>query len=239
MGRNQPQASADAPYSYGQIEHALAQVFGIDAAGQKGWLRGRLQHVRRLGLVADSPGRGRTIDYALDDADKWLVAIELEHFGQLGADPTKVVELIKRVWNPPARKRSASEAVARGEASLRDLVAVARASRRRDTDLILTVRFEAMATPAKVFGYVTASGMPSLIGWLAGDRVDPTPRRASIFNLSERLRQFDKALAEAVKLQAEAPISDTAQQILDMGAVARGQMSLKEFRTKHRGKRSK
>lgn len=219
MVRDTPQTPAKAAFTYGQLEAALAAVFGIDEAGQKGWLRGRLQHVRRLGLVADSPGRGRTIDYTRDDADKWLVAIELEHFG---IDPTKVVELVKRQWNPPpSRKRTASGAFARGEASLADLVAEARASQKPGTDVVVTVQFAAMSA-LPIVGYTTEAGMASFGQWLAGDRVDPTPRRASVFALSARLRALDAALAEAAKPQPPQP-TGLAKEILAAGKRRRGQ----------------
>ncbi len=236
MDRNRAQNPANAHYSYGQVESALAAVFGIDAAGQRGWLRGRLQHVRRLGLVAASPGRGRSIEYTRDDADKWLVAIELEHFN-LGVDPTKVVELIKRRWAAPARKRSGTEAFQRGEASLSDLVAQARASRDSENDVIVTVRFGPMSA-VPVVGYTTVKGIAGFGHWLGGDPLDPAPRRANVFNLSARLRALDFALADATKPQTTEPvISETAQSILDMGEVRRGAMTLKQYRAKHDGKK--
>jgi hypothetical protein len=216
MVRNQPQTPASPAYSYGQVETALATVFDIDATGQKGAFRGRVQHLRRLGLVADSPGRGRVIDYTQGDADKWLVALELEHFG---LDPVRVVDLVKRNWNPPPeRKRSASEAFARGEACLADLVFEARGSRRPESDVILTIRFETISALPDV-GYTMAGGMRSFAGWLADDHA---ARRASVFNLSARLRALDAALVEAAKPQPPTP-SGMAKRILGAGKRRRGQ----------------
>lgn len=211
--------SANARYSYGEVETALAAVFGIDRAGQVGWLRGRLQHVRRLGLVADSPGRGRTIEYTREDAEKWLVAIELEYFN---ADPAKVVELIKTAWRPPARSRSASDAFARNEASLADLVTEARASRRPGDDVIVTVQFGPMSR-LPVIGYTTVKGMHSFGYWLAADRTWPVRRRASVFNLTDRLRALDKALADATAPPKPQP-TGLAAKILRAGKKVRGEL---------------
>ena len=73
-----------ARYGYAQIESALALVFGANAKAQKGWLRGGIQNLKKLGLSPPSPGPGRAISYSLDDADKWLLGLE---FGFLHIDP--------------------------------------------------------------------------------------------------------------------------------------------------------
>jgi hypothetical protein len=234
MARNQPQKPAKAAFSYGEVETALARVFGYDTADQHGWLRGRLQHMRRLGLVADSPGRGRTIEYTREDAVRWLVAIELAH---AGADPVLIVDLIKRAWEAP-RKRPASDAFARGEASLGELVEEARKSRVAGSDVIVTVYFGPLGPESKkpIVGCTTVKGMASLGHWL---NANSPPRRAIVFSLSSRLRALDAALAEAVKPKTEPPISDASERIADMGRVRRGEMPLEAYRRKHRGKRSK
>jgi hypothetical protein len=219
MERNAMTKPANAHYTYGQVETALAAVFGIDAPGQRGWLRGRLQHMRRLGLVAASPGRGRTIDYAQEDLDRWLVAVELEHFG---IDPAKVVQLIKQSWNPPPRKRSTSEAFDSGEAWLRDLVAVARESRSAGSDVIVSVQFGPMSA-SPVVGYTTVNGMNSLGQWLNGDRLDRAPRRTSVFNLSSRLRALDQALTTASAPKPPRP-TGLAAKILRAAKKARGEL---------------
>jgi hypothetical protein len=190
--------------------------------------------MRRLGLVADSPGRGRTIEYTREDAVRWLVAIELAH---AGADPVLIVDLIKRAWEAP-RKRPASDAFARGEASLGELVEEARKSRVAGSDVIVTVYFGPLGPESKkpIVGCTTVKGMASLGHWL---NANSPPRRAIVFSMSSRLRALDQALAEEAKPKAEKPISEAAQRILDASEVRRGEMTLKEFRAKHQGKRSK
>jgi len=237
MARNQPQTPANAAYSYGRIEHALAAVFGIDAAGQKGWLRGRLQHVRRLGLVADSPGRGRTIDYTPDDAAKWLFVLTLE---RMRFDPTLAVKLVEAQWGRPGRKeRDPVEAAHRGEATLCELVAAARQASRPAEHVIITVDFSSISG-VPVIGHTWASeGMKSLGSWLAfGDPQKPAARLVTIFDLSDLLHRLDAALTEGPKPQPPQQTGPAAM-IIDAGKVRRGEMTLKEFRAKHRGKRSK
>jgi hypothetical protein len=212
MPRKAAQKPVNARYTYGVVETALAAVFGIDRAGQVGWLRGRLQHLRRLGLVAQSPGRGRTIDYTREDAEKWLVAIELEY---LHADPVTAVELIRTAWRPAPRMRSAREAFTRGEAFLADLVAEARDSRGPEGDVIVTVQFGPMSR-LPVIGYTTVRGMHSFGRWLATDRVERVRRRASVFNLTDRLRALDEALAATTETEAPQP-SGLAPKILGTG----------------------
>jgi hypothetical protein len=177
-------------YPYADVERALAAVFGVDAVGRAGWLRGRLQHFRRLGLTPDGPGKGKTIAYAVEDIDKWLIGLEMAH---LRLDPTLIVELIKRNWGPPDDERNAAEAFDRGEATLRDLVTVAR-SHQSPADVLVTVTFDAMAKLPAIVGYTTMLGIDSFGGWIGGDDREK-PRRASIFDLSDRIRRLDRALA--------------------------------------------
>jgi hypothetical protein len=208
---------------YAVIERALGGVFAVDGAGQRAWLRARIQHLRRLGLIPDSPGKGRVIRYTQSDADKWLVALELAH---MGADPKMVVDLIERTWDPPHRKRSAAEAVARGEAFIRDLVDEARASRRPDEDVFMTVRFIGGMSEEPHVGYTTLNGMESFGYWLTGAGTNPRPRRASIFNFSERLRRFDAALATAKDPAPQPKLTGLAKDIVNAARRRRGEPEL-------------
>jgi hypothetical protein len=206
--------------TYTVIERALGEIFAADALGQPAWLRARIQYLRRLGLIPESPGKGRVIHYAQQDADKWLIALELAH---MGADPKRIVDLIKRTWDPPRRKRSAAGAAARGEAFIRDLVERARASCRAEDDVIMTVRFVGGMSEEPHVGYTTLKEIQSFGHWLAGDRNDPTPRRASAFDLSERLRRFDAAL-KAKELAPQSKLAGLAKEIV--GRRRRGEPEL-------------
>jgi hypothetical protein len=192
MLATKPQDHAKRALSYALVEAALAKVFGIDAAGQSGWLRGRIQHLRRLGLTP-STVRG-PVAYSDEWLIKWLLALELEYFE---VDPRQVVELIEKGWKPP-HKRDASDAVQRGEATLSELVAVARAEKH---DLIVTVQFGPMGKRPYVGCYF--AGMPgesAFGGWLSDDS---EPHRASCFSLSTRLRALDRAIDQVLREEAQ------------------------------------
>jgi hypothetical protein len=102
-------------YNYSQVESALARVFGADAAGQAGWLRGRIQHLRRLGLTP--PAAGGSVVYDYEWAARWLIALRLE---RVGPDPAKIVAFFEANWD---RKPGAKFPVK----SLREVIAQARA----------------------------------------------------------------------------------------------------------------
>jgi hypothetical protein len=179
MGAKKTQTQPKAEYSYAHVETALAATFGVDVTGKVGWLRGRIQHLRRLGLQPKGPGKGATIRYSLDGVDRWLVALELEHFR---IDPTAAVAAVKNNWNGPGM--------------LRDLVAEARASREPKNDVLITVDFGPLST-APVIGHTTLKAIGAFGASLAGPRppIFGAACRASIFNLSARVRALDLALA--------------------------------------------
>jgi hypothetical protein len=80
--------------TYSDVESALGRVFGADAAGQAGWLRGRIQHLRRLGLTPPAD-RGPVI-YTFEWAARWLVALRLE---RIGLNPADVVAFFQANWD--------------------------------------------------------------------------------------------------------------------------------------------
>src|SRR5215472_12760452 len=79
--------------TYSQVESALGRVLGADAAGQDGWLRGRIQHLRRLGLTPPAD-RGPLI-YTFEWAARWLVALRLE---RVGLSPVAIVNFFSDNW---------------------------------------------------------------------------------------------------------------------------------------------
>jgi hypothetical protein len=80
-------------FSYAVVETALAKVFGADAMAQKGAFRGRLQHLRRLGLPSGGVGRGKTITYTKANIYELGFCLECE---ELGIIPTLAVNLLER-----------------------------------------------------------------------------------------------------------------------------------------------
>jgi hypothetical protein len=178
-----------ASFSYAEIETALANCFGIDAAGQKGWLRARIQNLRRLGLVAASPGKGSTIDYSRDDADKWMVALELMH---ASIPPAKIVELIPKLWTPrPPRRREVP--IAEYE-TLKFQLARARQAIEDKDHVILLVVFGQLTDDFGI-GFTEADKAVGLL--VRRNKSDPNPRRVTAVDLTALARAFDAALDEA------------------------------------------
>jgi hypothetical protein len=79
-------------FSYAVVETALAKVFGADAMAQKRAFRGRLQHLRRLGLPSGARGRGKAITYAKANIYELGFCLECE---ELGIIPTIAMGLLE------------------------------------------------------------------------------------------------------------------------------------------------
>jgi hypothetical protein len=174
-------------YSYAKVEAALARVFGANAAYQKGALRGRIIHLRRLGLPASGPGRGKTIAYTDAQVYAWLIALELEEFG---INPVLAVRMIKDAWKNYLVKliRTARD---------KDVILMVRprfmsAAWGTDCDPILFSHFivgEVMAVYDANGGFLRQE--TDLVSILA-----ESGARVCAFNLSQRLRELDEALKE-------------------------------------------
>jgi hypothetical protein len=142
MPATKPQESAKpvlGGFAYAQVETALGRVFGADAAGQTGWLRGRIQHLRRLGLTP--PAEGGPIVYTFEWAARWLLALRLE---RVGLNPADIVAFFEANWDrKPGSKfpiRSLSEVVAKARAPV-EKARKAKADYDSD-DVWLTVKFD-------------------------------------------------------------------------------------------------
>jgi len=81
-------------FRYGQVEAALAKLHGVDEEGM-GAFKGVIIHLQRLGIVAASPGRGKRIDYRLEDVLKWAFCLELLEFG---LDPKVISGYLAVLW---------------------------------------------------------------------------------------------------------------------------------------------
>ncbi len=83
-------------FTYAQAETILAALFGADAEVQRRAFRGRLKHLKRLGIPLGSrPGRGSKVDYELEHVYQWAWCLELEEFG---LDPTLIVASVTEGW---------------------------------------------------------------------------------------------------------------------------------------------
>jgi hypothetical protein len=163
-------------FSYAQVEAALARINGI-GADRIGVLRGRLQHFRRIGLVAASPGKGKRVDFGITDARVWALAIELAGFG---ADPLTAKHILD-FWRPQIL-----QAFLQAEAE--------------PENLFLALRMDFLTSPPGSEGEEqpmrwlqvwreSEISMRELNRWLG--------RRWGMFNLSDMVRALDKALGRA------------------------------------------
>jgi hypothetical protein len=186
-------------YSYAIVETALARVFRIKPADQKAFFRGRLQHLRRLGLPSKGAGRGGGLPRVYSDKEtcELLIALELEEFG---IDPVLAVRMVTGRVGPGLESKAHKQHLHR---AIRD----ARNRSGEDNDVILMIepyfmsaasgRGDPKFDPA-TFRYVRADGdgikefLDLLRGWGVG-----TPNRVCAFNLSERLRELNEALRSA------------------------------------------
>ena len=81
-------------FSYGQVETLIARIYGASAKVQAGALRGRIRHLRRLGLpIGISPGTGTPIEYGKEQVYELAFCLGLE---QCGVDPRLAVRLLKK-----------------------------------------------------------------------------------------------------------------------------------------------
>src|SRR5829696_822695 len=88
---------AEAVFTYAEAETVLAQVYEADATVQRAAFRGRLKHLKRLGVpLAMAPGKGAKIAYEYEHLYQWCLCLELEEFG---VDPTLIVAILREYWN--------------------------------------------------------------------------------------------------------------------------------------------
>ena len=78
-------------FGYAELETVLARAFGIGPDGM-GRLNGRIKHLRKLGLLASTPGRGNKIRYTRADVSLFHLALTLSEFG---VDPTVVATFVE------------------------------------------------------------------------------------------------------------------------------------------------
>lgn len=67
-------------FRYAEVEAALAAIHDIPESGM-GAFKGRLIHFQRIGLGPSNPGRGKKIEYTLEDVLIWAFCLQLAEFG--------------------------------------------------------------------------------------------------------------------------------------------------------------
>jgi hypothetical protein len=85
---------------YATVESAFMSLYGIAEPGRIG-LRARMKRLAQLGVpAAEGLGSGARRDYAADDLNQLLLALEAE---QLDLGPVVAARLIKKYWRPLLR----------------------------------------------------------------------------------------------------------------------------------------
>jgi hypothetical protein len=171
-------------YEYGDLETALARVFGVaDRAGQVGWFRGRIQNLRRLGLMTTEPGKGQKLDYGDEDVARLFFALLLL---TLRVDPSLVVKLITDEWD---------RAIYRGEkTTLGDEIKKARHARDEDS-VVLTIDFGHMSElPVITFGPIKDLWK---VGFsLRGEDTRTLGRIVTLYDLSNGMKALHATLGD-------------------------------------------
>jgi hypothetical protein len=202
-----PTTPPPASYGYAHVEAAIARVFGLEEAD--GRLKGRIQHMRRLGLTPPSDGGPVAYDSS-DWPDQWIIGLELEY---AGLDPTTVVRFVQGNWRRHRDLQAAKDAVEANTGSLTDLVDVARAAHGKSgvDRIMLTVTFTGTSNEPEI-GYFFAGTHGS--GSFAQRLCDEDePRRAAVIPLTTRLRQLDRELARSRPVERDAPRVDLIEAI--------------------------
>jgi hypothetical protein len=80
--------------SYAEVEKVLAKLHGADGDVQQKAFRGRLKHLKRLGIPRGiNPGKGAKVWYKEAQLYEWAFCLELAEFG---LDPTAIVRLMEQ-----------------------------------------------------------------------------------------------------------------------------------------------
>jgi hypothetical protein len=166
---------------YGQVEELLARLHGADRSAQTGALRGRIKHLRRLGMpFGASPGTGNKIEYEKSQIYQFSFCLELE---ELGLDPALIVSSLEMH---------------------KDFVLRAYASAERELAKGLDYYFFIFTAFMQASWSKKKLKFPGLITMTAGpiDRVDPLisslgtvhERRVVVFNMTPCVREVLNAM---------------------------------------------
>jgi hypothetical protein len=83
-------------FTYAVAETILAHLHAAEGDAQRAAFRGRLKHLKRLGIPRGiNPGRGKKIWYRYEQLFEWAFCLELAEFG---IDPTVAVRLVNEHW---------------------------------------------------------------------------------------------------------------------------------------------
>ena len=81
-------------YRYGQVEAALAILIGVEPDSM-GAFRGRIVHLRRLGITPSAPKKGAPIEYTFEQVAIIAYCLQLAEFG---LDPISTKIFLEVTW---------------------------------------------------------------------------------------------------------------------------------------------
>jgi hypothetical protein len=191
----------NAPYQV--VERALASLYGADDAVRRGAFRARLDNLKRAKVLGVNPGKGQRNAYGPEEIKKLLVALELEEFG---VTPAIIAKLFTERWE-----------------SLSDIISrAAHKTRRDDQDIVLWIypqllsaRWRGENELPEIGKVPSRKAMEGFYDWLQAKKPDAmtvSSRRACVFDLSSRLRAFDKALTATSMPEPPPPPSASGEQ---------------------------
>ena len=226
-------------FQFSSVKAALVSAFGI-AEGDRSRFFARLEHWRRVGLIAERPGKGTRATYSAAQIDKLAFIIQMSRFS---IEPVITLELIKARWDPPSHL-DPTEALQRGGASISELFAVARdenfavaVARDENTKLLRqssalkkhTVRRSHICVLIRIDDFVSKDRLPD-VGFFTGHPrsleafylwLGDGQNSATVFDLTARVRALDKALANPSVRPPDPP--GQAGEIVRAGRRARGE----------------
>ena len=183
-------------FTYGEAETLLAKLHGAEAV-QKLAFRGRMKHLKRVGIPLDtSVGQGKKQLYSEDHLWQWAFALELE---QVNVDPTSIGKIMAAYWAE----------------SIRPAYVAAKQARPLTAILFWIVPQFMNSTWVAHSEGVEGDALGVLeMGWVGSDMMQTVlmhrPHRYSIFSISDAVKamlEMKPALAEAGERQGVAAAS--------------------------------
>ena len=182
-------------FSYGQVEAALAEIYGAEDVQRKAF-RGRLQNVRKLGIPKQQPGKGSRIRYTITDALFLMLALELSEFG---LDPHIVARTLRSQWHMMLRRFQLAQQYPADDVYIAISTRLMSWSRNRgksqetameiaDVETALEVAAKAIGEPVRIIPF-RAGESAALLKELQQGR-----QRFAVFNLSAKVRAVAQAL---------------------------------------------
>jgi hypothetical protein len=167
--------------TYAVAEGILARLHGVDAEAQRGAFRGRLKHLKRLGIPLDSsPGKGKKIKYSIEQLYQWAFCLELEEFG---LDPALISALVRRYWDDPLHGIFKQAAIEPSRVRFCYVLPgfMAKSWKLENQQL----------TPYPTVGYFLAAAGVEFLQKLSGEK---TVGRAAVFDLTRLVGQISDAM---------------------------------------------